>query len=167
MLSMKYNQIRKLDIQNGPGCRVSLFTSGCPIHCDGCFNYEAWSFNTGKTWSVDSEKHFLELCNRPQIHGISILGGEPLIERNLDDLKHLFIRFKEMYPEKDIWLWTGYKYEELSNQQLDVVNHADILIDGPWIDELGDFKLKYRGSSNQRIINIKKTIEEKQVSPMF
>lgn len=160
---MRFANIRKLDIQNGPGCRVSLFTQGCNIQCKGCFNSSIFSYEGGNVWTEDSKKHFLELCDRPQIRGISILGGEPLSPQNYDDLKDLFKSFRERFPEKTIWMWTGHVFEKLDDKQLEVVNLVDVLVDGPWIIDLGDFNLKFRGSSNQRIIDVKKTLENSSV----
>ena len=154
---MRYASIRRLDIVNGPGCRVSMFTQGCAIHCEGCFNSEAWSYEGGKEWTIESKNHLLELCNRPQIKGLSILGGEPLSDCNLNELKDLFTEFRERFPDKTIWMWTGHVYENLTPEQKEVANMVDVLIDGPWIMKLGDFHLKYKGSSNQRVIDIKKT----------
>lgn len=155
---MRYSSIRKIDISNGPGVRVSLFTQGCDIRCKGCFNSEIWDYTGGKEWTKETQKHLLELCNKPQIAGLSILGGEPLSEQNLDALSDLCKTFKERFPSKDIWLWTGHVYEELNINQLKVLNYIDVLVDGPWKIELGDFSLKFRGSSNQRIIDVQKSL---------
>lgn len=160
---MKYASIRKLDIQNGPGCRVSLFTQGCNIRCKGCFNYDLWNYEGGKEWNKEIYNHFLELANSPHIAGISILGGEPLSSCNLNELSELFKQFKKIYPDKSIWLWTGYKYEKLSKEQMETVALIDVLVDGPWIQEKSDFKLKYRGSPNQRIIDVKKSLDTNTV----
>lgn len=160
---MRYSQIRKMDIVNGPGIRISLFTQGCPFHCKDCFNKETWDFDGGFEWTSEKEKLLLDLCNRPQIKGLSILGGEPLINQNLETLKILFTKFRELYPDKNIWMWTGNIYENLTPEQKEVANMVDVLVDGPWILRLGDFKLKYKGSSNQRVIDIKKTKESGKV----
>lgn len=157
---MRYATIRKIDIQNGPGVRVSLFTQGCPIQCEGCFNSEIWDFDGGKEWTAETKKHFLELCNKPQIAGISILGGEPLVEQNLEALEDLLKTFKQRHPHKTVWLWTGFVFESLNISQLKVLNYVDVLVDGPWVMSLGDFSLKYRGSSNQRILDVQKSIEK-------
>ena len=157
---MRYSSIRKIDITNGPGVRVSIFTQGCDIRCKGCFNSEIWDYEGGKEWTLDTKKQVLELCNKPQVAGLSILGGEPLSEQNLNDLRDLCETFKARFPSKDIWLWTGHVYEELTINQLQVLNYIDVLVDGPWDIDLGDFSLKYRGSSNQRIIDIPKSLEK-------
>ena len=157
---MRYSSIRKIDISNGPGVRVSLFTQGCVIHCKGCFNSEIWDYEGGKAWDHDAKKHLLELCNKPQVAGLSILGGEPLSEQNFDALIDLCETFKKRFPHKTIWLWSGYCFETLNAAQLAMLKDVDVLVDGPWIEELGDFSLKYRGSSNQRILDIQQSIEQ-------
>lgn len=160
----RYSIIRKMDIVNGLGIRVSIFFSGCPFHCKGCFNSETWNMTSGKEYTEETKNTVLNLCNKEHISGLSILGGEPLIERNLERLKDLFKSFKEKYPKKDIWLWTGYLYESLNLRQLKVLEYVDVLVDGQFVLELQDFKLKYRGSSNQRVIDLNKTRENGQVT---
>ena len=152
---MRYSSIRKIDITNGPGIRVSLFTQGCDIHCKGCFNSEIWDFDGGKEWTPEVKKKFLELCDKPQIEGISILGGEPLHPNNYKDLIDLFKTFKKRFPDKTIWMWTGRVLENMDSTQLDIVKMVDVIVDGPWVEDLGDFSLKFRGSLNQRVIDTK------------
>lgn len=146
---MKYNSIRTMDISNGPGIRVSIFVQGCPIHCKGCFNKVAWDFNVGKDFTNDTIQHILDLANSPHIKGLSILGGEPLAEPNIDGVEALITAFKNRYKDKDVWLWTGYKYKDFNNKQKKVVNKVDTFIDGPFEESLKDPSLLYRGSSNQ------------------
>ena len=160
---MNYSQIRKMDISNGPGIRVSLFTQGCSIHCPGCFNKSIWSYDGGQKWTSEIESQFLSLCSPSYISGISILGGEPLSFQNFEELKKLFKSFRKLYPEKTIWMWTGYEFEMLNKEQLEVVKLVDVLVDGPWVKKLADLSLKFKGSSNQRIINVKKTLKENKV----
>lgn len=148
---MRYNSIRTMDISNGPGIRVSIFVQGCPIHCKGCFNKIAWDFNGGKLFTNDTINHILNLAKDSHIKGLSILGGEPLAKENLDGVKSLIVAFKNIYPNKDIWLWTGYSYEKLDAKQLKVLSLVDSFIDGPFIEELKDPNLLYRGSSNQKV----------------
>ena len=157
---MRYSSVRKIDITNGPGVRVSLFTQGCAIRCEGCFNSEIWDYEGGKEWTSEVKKKVIEMCAKPQISGLSILGGEPLSQQNFDALIDLCESFKERCPHKSIWLWTGYCFEDLNASQLAMLKYIDVLIDGPWIAELGDFSLKYRGSSNQRILDAQKSIEQ-------
>lgn len=141
-----------MDISNGPGIRVSLFTQGCDIHCKGCFNYKLWNFKNGKEFTDKTINKIIELCNSEHIKGLSILGGEPLSMVNLKDLEKLIITFKTTYPTKDIWLWTGYIYENLNDTQKHLVSLVDVLVDGPFIKELADPTLQFRGSKNQRIL---------------
>ena len=163
MFKIRYASIRKIDITNGPGVRVSLFTQGCSIYCKGCFNSDIWNYDGGKEWTEETKQLVLNLCNKPQIKGISILGGEPLSPQNFDDLKDLFVSFKEQMPDKSIWLWTGYVFEDLTEEQLEIVKLTDVVIDGPWNIDLGDFSLKYRGSSNQRIIDVQETLKQNKI----
>ena len=148
---MKYNSIRTMDISNGPGIRVSIFVQGCPIHCKGCFNKVAWDFNAGKDFTNDTIQHILDLADSPHIKGLSILGGEPLAEQNIDRVEALIIAFKKKYKDKDIWLWTGYKYENFNSKQNKVVSKVNVFIDGPFEESLKDPSLLYRGSSNQNV----------------
>ena len=153
---MRYAQIRKLDISNGEGVGVSLFVQGCPIHCPNCFNQSTWDPDGGNAWTPEVEKKFLELVNRDYIKRVSFLGGEPLYQPNLLTIRHLL----ETIPgTKKTWIYTGYLWENLSREQLRTVILADYLVDGPFVDDLKDMKLEFRGSSNQRIIDIKKTLE--------
>lgn len=153
---MKYSQIRSLDIANGPGCRVSIFVSGCEHRCKDCFNPDTWNFDFGKEFTEDTLRGILELSKPDHISGLSILGGEPLHPRNIAEVCRLARRFKEAYPEKDIWLWTGYQLEDIFENLVD--SEIDVVVDGKFVEELKDLRLKYRGSSNQRVIDLKETI---------
>jgi anaerobic ribonucleoside-triphosphate reductase activating protein len=153
---MKYSQIRSLDIANGPGCRVSIFVSGCEHRCKGCFNPDTWNFDFGKEFTEDTLNSILELAKPDHISGLSILGGEPLHPRNSAEVCRLARRFKEAYPEKDIWLWTGYQLEDIFENLVD--SEIDVVVDGKFVEELKDLRLKYRGSSNQRVIDLKEII---------
>ncbi len=154
---MRYNTIRQLDIANGPGCRVSIFVQGCTFNCPGCFNTVARDFEGGKEFTEDTMQLLLELAEPSHVSGLSILGGEPLNPRNRADVLKLARRFKEVYPEKTIWLWTGYSIEEVFEDLID--SKIDVIVDGRFVEELKDLRLKYRGSSNQRIINLVETIK--------
>ena len=152
---MRYNTIRQLDIANGPGCRVSLFVQGCSFNCPGCFNTVARDFAGGKEFTDQTLELLLELLKPDHVSGLSILGGEPLHPQNREATLRLVKQIKRAYPEKSIWLWTGYLLEEVFE---DLVNsEIDVIVDGRFIEELKDLRLKYRGSSNQRVIDLKET----------
>ena len=159
---MRYNKIRKMDISNGPGVRVSIFFQGCEFHCPGCFNTETWDFNGGKEFNDEVINHVLELCNNEVISGLSILGGEPLNPKNIDGSTKLAKLFKEKYPNKNIWLWSGYLYDEYIKDK-EIVNYIDVLIDGQFHINESSPLLKYKGSSNQRVIDIKKSQKNNKV----
>lgn len=151
-----------MDISNGPGIRVSIFMQGCAFHCKGCFNQETWDFNSGKVFDDEVINKVIELCSNPHIAGLSILGGEPMHPQNIAGTTKLAKTFKEKYPDKNIWAWSGYLYEEyLYNKE--IINYLDVLVDGPYQDKLHDFRLKWRGSANQRVIDVKKTIKNKKI----
>lgn len=158
---MRYNLIRKMDISNGPGVRVSIFMQGCSFHCKNCFNQETWDFNGGQEFTDDTINKVLELSNKPEVKGLSILGGEPMHPTNIEGTTKLAKVFKENYPEKNIWAWTGFKYEDIKNNE--VFNYIDVLVDGQYKDELHDPTLKWKGSSNQRVIDINKSKKENKV----
>lgn len=144
---MRYAKIKKMDIANGNGIRVSLFVQGCNFHCKGCFNKETWSFSGGKEWNKEIEDKFIELCQKPHIQGVSILGGEPLQQD--DDLLHLLQRIKTEV-KKPISLWTGYKFEDIPEDKKSLLEYIDEIIDGQFIEDLKDLNLDFRGSSNQK-----------------
>lgn len=152
---MRYAQIRTMDLSNGPGIRITLFVQGCAFHCKNCFNSETWDFNGGKEWTDAEFNKILELGNNEHVAGLSILGGEPLHEDNVKEVGRLITAFKSLYPNKTVWVWSGFTYENLNQEQKDAISNADVLVDGRFVDELKDFKLKYRGSSNQRVIDLK------------
>ena len=158
---MRYNLIRKMDISNGPGVRVSIFMQGCSFHCKNCFNKETWDFEGGQEFTDDTINKVLELSNKPEVKGLSILGGEPMHPTNIEGTTKLAKAFKEKYPEKNIWAWTGFKYENIKDK--DVFNYIDVLVDGQYKDELHDPTLKWKGSSNQRVIDIKESKKENKV----
>lgn len=150
---MNYNTIRQLDIANGPGCRVSLFVQGCTFNCPGCFNTVARDFESGIEFTEQTVDAILALAEPSHISGLSILGGEPLHPRNRRDVLDLARKFKEKYPEKTVWLWTGYLWEDVAS---DLINsEVDVVVDGRFVEDLKDLRLKYRGSSNQRVIDVK------------
>ena len=153
---LRWSAIRKKDIANGPGTRVSIWVQGCPFHCKGCFNPETWDPDAGHVLGPKVLKQFLDLGNDIDIVGYSILGGEPLL--NCKDMLQLIKQIRSIHPNKTIWMWTGYIYENLSKEQLKVIKLIDVLVDGQFIEELKNPNLRFRGSSNQRIIDIKQTL---------
>lgn len=148
---MRYAQIRRMDISNGPGIRVSIFVQGCEFHCKGCFNSSTWDFNGGKEFTNETMDYLFSLVN---IHtaGLSVLGGEPLNPKNVETVLEICRKFKELFPGKSVWLWTGYRLENLDESQKEVLKWVDVLVDGQFIEEFKDFRLKYCGSNNQRVI---------------
>lgn len=160
---MRYANIDKCELINGKDVGVSLYTQGCPYHCKNCFNPETWDFNSGKEWSKKEENMIIDLMKSDYIKRLTILGGEPLIERNIKPLESLLSKVKELYPNKQIWLYTGGKYENMSVLYNQLFKYIDILIDGQYIDELKDYTLKWKGSSNQRVIDVQKSLLEEKV----
>ena len=159
---MRYNKIRKMDISNGKGVRVSIFVQGCTFNCKNCFNPETHDFNGGKEFTNDTINRVLELCQNENVEGLSILGGEPMHPNNIDGVTELAKAFKEKFPNKNIWAWTGFTYENYMKDR-EILKYLDVLVDGQYVDELHDFTLKWRGSSNQRVIDIPKTLKEGKV----
>lgn len=149
---MNYGGIKKTDIANGLGVRVSLFVSGCRNHCEGCFQPETWDFSYGKPYTKETEEEIIEALSPSWIQGLSILGGEPLEPENEKALLPLVKRVRKEYPNKDIWVYSGYLYEELRSREL--LRYVDVLVDGRYEERLRDPSLAFRGSSNQRILNV-------------
>lgn len=158
---MKFSTIRALDVANGPGIRVTIFVSGCSHNCNGCFNEELQDFQHGTLWTEKDEEKFIEKVAKPQVTGVSILGGEPLEQLMDDSLFRLLSRIKKEMPEKSIWLWTGDIFEEAikNPKKRRIIECLDVLIDGPFILAEKNLKLKYRGSENQRVIDVVKSFE--------
>ena len=167
---MRYASIRELDISNGEGVGVALFVQGCNFHCYNCFNTETWDFNGGKEWTQEIEDKLIELASRPYIKRLSILGGEPLADENLDGVLHLVDRFRLSFPNKSIWLYSGYQRVQIFNDEVyltkdcvgwkrrEIVKRCDVMIDGKYIDSQRDITLKWRGSSNQHAIDVEKSM---------
>lgn len=159
---MRYNKIRKMDIANGPGIRVSIFMQGCTFHCKNCFNPETHDFEGGKEFTNETIDRVLELCNNETVEGLSILGGEPLHPRNIEGTAKLAKAFKEENPNKNLWIWSGFLFDrDLKNEE--VLQYIDVLVDGQYVEELHNPTLKWRGSSNQRVIDVQKSLKEKKV----
>lgn len=175
---MNYAQIRSMDISNGEGIGVSLFVQGCDFHCKNCFNSETWEFSKGHEWNDKTKNQFLKLIEKPFIQRISILGGEPLHPKNVQNVLKIVDEIRVSYPTKNIWLYTGYTWEQImhpvitdiNSEQLkilqmrkELVSKCNVLIDGRYVDELRDISLHWRGSSNQRVINVQETLKQKQI----
>ena len=154
---MNYGKIKPTDIANGEGVRVSVFVSGCPHHCKGCFNAELWNYESGKRFICDTIDEILDLCSKNYISGLSLLGGEPLDPKNMEMTNLLCLAFKRKFPNKTIWCYTGYEWENI--KQLYIMKYLDVVVDGKFVQELADPRLRFRGSSNQRIIDVKKSRE--------
>ncbi len=158
---MRYSKIRKMDIADGPGVRVSVFLQGCTFHCKECFNPETWDFKGGKEFNDEVIEEILELCDKEYIVGLSILGGEPMHPKNIEGTIKLAKSFKEKFPNKTIWSWTGFLIENIVNKE--ILNYLDVLVDGQFQRELRDPRLKWRGSSNQRVIDVQKTLKKEKI----
>lgn len=154
---MKYLNITSPDIENGPGCRVTLWIPGCTHRCPGCHNAWTADYNQGQEFTQDTYEELCSILDKPYIKGLTISGGDPLDQNDevLTDLCQLVFDIKEKFPYKDIWLYTGYMIEQLKGIQLDILNYVDVLVDGPFIREWKDTTLPFRGSLNQRIIDLK------------
>lgn len=156
---MNYASVLKCDIANGIGFRVSLFVSGCARHCKGCFNQQAQDPNYGKPFDMETKKKIFAELSKDYCKGLSLLGGDPMSK--LSDNRKVVIEFckevKQKFPDKDIWMWTGYSYEELVDDDTanEIFDYIDYIVDGPFMEELKDVSLKFCGSSNQRIIQIR------------
>lgn len=150
---MKYAQIVPFEVCNGEGIGISLFVQGCHFHCNGCFNEKLWDFNGGKEWNNDIEKQFIELAGKPYIKRITILGGEPLAKENYLNVRHLLQKLNEKYPNKKLWLYTGYTLDEIkeTRELLRTIIYCDVLIDGRFQIDKKDVTLCFKGSSNQNI----------------
>ena len=159
---MRYSKIRKMDISNGPGIRVSVFFQGCAFHCKNCFNPETWDFNKGEEFNDEVIDHILDLCDKSHIVGLSILGGEPMHPNNIEGSTKLAKAFKERFPDKTIWSWSGFLFDK-DLKDKEIMNYIDVLIDGQYIDDLHDPTLKWRGSSNQRVIDVKKSLKNNKI----
>lgn len=160
---MRYNQIREMDISNGPGVRVSIFMQGCHFHCKNCFNKETWDFEGGEEFTEDTVKKVLQLSDKEYIKGLSILGGEPMHPNNIEGTTKLAKAFKEKYPDKTIWVWSGYRFDE-DLKDKDVLKYIDVLVDGTYKEELHNPTLKWKGSSNQRVIDVQKSLGQEEIT---
>lgn len=181
---MRFASMRNLDISNGEGVGVSLFVQGCDRHCFNCFNPDTWDFNGGKEWTEGTKNKFIKLIDRPYINRISVLGGEPLAEQNLDEVLSLIKEIRISFPEKTIWLYTSFCWNDImcsfAGLQADcvvldkkdieawekrrkIISNIDVLVDGEYIDEQKDLSLKFRGSKNQRVIDVKQSLAQNKI----
>ncbi len=158
---MRYHKIRKMDIADGPGVRVSIFLQGCTFNCKNCFNPETHDFKGGEEFTDETIKEVLDLCDKEFINGLSILGGEPMHPLNIKGTIKLAKAFKERYPDKTIWSWSGFLIDNIVDKE--VLNYLDVLVDGQYVDELHNPTLKWCGSENQRVIDVKKTLKKGEV----
>lgn len=168
---MNYADIKKIDVANGEGVRVSVFVSGCNHHCKGCFNQCAWDFNYGKEFSEKEEQQIIDYMNHDYISGLSLLGGEPLEPRNQEGLLPLVKKVKEKFSNKNIWCYTGFDFEKdvLGKMAKDnettreLLKYIDVIVDGKFEEDKRDLKLQFRGSSNQKIVDVKKSLQTGQI----
>ena len=171
---MRYASIRSMDISNGAGLGIALFVQGCHFHCINCFNQETWDFNGGKEWTQEIEDEFINLISsNPYIDRVSILGGEPLCNENVATIFTLIKTIKLRFPKKKIWCYTGYTWEQIFNEcqldniyymfRQDAVKMIDVLVDGRYVNELRDLTLAFRGSSNQRVIDVQKSLKTNSI----
>lgn len=161
---MNYQQLNKSDIGNGPGVRVSLFVSGCTLRCKGCHNSDAWDFCSGTKYTSETESEILDALAKPYISGLSILGGEPFDQSDLEELVSLVRKVKMHYPEKNIWIWTGYVFSQIRTSPL--IKYCDVAVTGPFILEQRDISdaNRWRGSKNQRVINVQASLESNRLT---
>lgn len=172
---MNYLGIDKSSISNGPGVRAVLWVSGCTCRCEGCQNPESWNFNAGKLFDEEAKKELFNSLNKQYVRGISISGGHPLENNNVEDVYLLIKEIKEKFPTKDIWLYTGYTWEQIfptvcldmfnvnNVYRKAVVEMCDVVVDGPYIESQRDITLVFRGSKNQRLIDVKKTLKQGEI----
>lgn len=169
---MNFGEIKKNDIANGEGVRTSLFVSGCHHHCKNCFNQPTWDFGYGELFTEETMADIFSSCEPDWVNGLSILGGEPFEPENQKVLLPFLIMFRERFPEKDIWCYSGFTYEEITGKtesraftpiSMEMLSLIDVLVDGRYVEELKDISLVFRGSSNQRVIDVKKSLDKQEI----
>lgn len=167
---MNYAAIKNCDIANGPGVRISLFVSGCTHHCKGCFNEAAWDFAYGQPFTEETVEELLRLLSPSYIKGLTLLGGEPFEPRNQGPIVDLLRRVKEQYPEKSIWAFSGYLFDTITSGTLgpweitrEYLSYLDVLVDGPFVEEKKNLALRFRGSENQRIIDVPQSLRSGEI----
>lgn len=167
---MNYAAIKKFDIANGPGVRVSLFVSGCRHKCKNCFNSEAWDFNYGEIFTQDTLEGLLDAIGKDYIEGFSLLGGEPFEPENQETVLQILKKVKQKFPQKTVWCYTGFLFDKqlldgnVGNKQtvIEILKNIDVLVDGKFVEELKSLDLLFRGSSNQRIIDVQKSLQQNE-----
>lgn len=163
---MNYISINNCDVANGNGIRCTVFVAGCNHHCSGCHNPESWDLNAGTTFTKETEEEILDVVRRPHIRGLTLSGGDPLHPQNRDELVSLVKRIKTELPGKDIWIWTGYEFEEIKDTEL--IKYCDVAVVGRFI--LGQRDISgnnvFRGSRNQRIIDVQNSLTENKLIPL-
>lgn len=167
---MNYGEIKNCDIANGIGVRISLFVSGCTHHCKNCFNPETWDFAYGEEFNHDVEDKIISMLEPDYISGLTILGGEPFEPANQAALISFIKRVRNKYPSKNIWMYSGYTFEELTGESRarceytdEILSNIDVLVDGEFVEEKKKITLKFRGSENQRVIDVKKSLEKGEI----
>ena len=177
---MNYHKIEKTSVANGPGVRVVLWVSGCSLHCKGCHNPQTWDFNSGKPFDKAAKQELFNALNKSYIQGITFSGGHPLEPENTEETLCLIKEIKEKFPDKDIWLYTGYTLEDICERYCNQaiyhlysniaepniwsnIQYVDVIVDGSYIEEQRDITLPFRGSKNQRLIDVKETIKQGQI----
>ena len=162
---MNYQKIEKYSVENGSGIRVVLWISGCGIHCRNCQNPQTWDFNSGIPFTNDTTQEILYDLSKPYIKGLTLSGGHPLDPHNLPEVYKIVKRVKMVFPNKDIWIYSGYEWENIIKDETlrEILKYTDVLVDGAYVDELRDISLPFRGSSNQRIISVQKSLTENKV----
>ena len=167
---MNYATIKNCDIANGPGVRVSLFVSGCTHHCKGCFNEVAWDFDYGQPFTEETEKQLLDMMKPAYIKGLTLLGGEPFEPQNQGPIVSFLRKLKKNYPEKSVWAFSGYTFDRITSGTLgdpeitkEYLSYLDVLVDGPFIEEKKNLALRFRGSENQRLIDMPATLKEGKI----
>ena len=162
---MNYEKIDKCSVSNGLGVRTVLWVSGCDVHCKSCHNQSTWDFNSGIPFTEDTMQEILYDLSKPYIKGLTLSGGHPLDPHNAPKVLEIVKRVKMVFPNKDIWIYSGYVWEDIIKDEIlrEILKYTDVLVDGAYVDELRDISLPFRGSSNQRIIDVEKSLAENKV----
>ena len=162
---MNYEKIDKCSVSNGLGVRTVLWVSGCNIHCKNCHNQSTWDFNSGIPFTDDTMQEILYDLSKPYIKGLTLSGGHPLDPHNAPEVLKIVKRVKMIFPNKDIWIYSGYVWENIIKDETlrEILKYSDVLVDGAYVDELRDISLPFKGSSNQRIIDVQKSLSENKI----